>query len=264
MPPPASTSGHDAVSISASADSSLPVPLVPVTPASIMKLGRLGGTGNNSKAKAPAKSQQTTIAPGPASGLQRSRSTRGGSVSASPALKPIAPAGSSATMTIRPNAAPSAVGPRKTSHKAAEQKRRDSLKTTFDELRGLIPPIPMSTDGRNQDEPVRPGALPPRGPPKTGVEGPNRAVSKLQLLMCGNDFIRQLKGRVERRDDEIGRLRREVERLRNVCMLAAPSALDEGEAIDLSRDLDDVEQLVNGFTRRMGVDDDMDDGDVDD
>jgi hypothetical protein len=33
-------------------------------------------------------------------------------------------------------------------------------------------------------------------------------VSKLQLLMCGNDYIRLLKARVERRDEEIERLRR--------------------------------------------------------
>ena len=32
---------------------------------------------------------------------------------------------------------------RKSSHKAAEQKRRDSLKTSFDDLRLLLPPIPL-------------------------------------------------------------------------------------------------------------------------
>ena len=41
-------------------------------------------------------------------------------------------------------------------------------------------------------------------------------MSKLQLLICGNEFIRVLKARVERRDEEIERLRREVGRLRGL------------------------------------------------
>lgn len=124
---------------------------------------------------------------------------------------------------------------RKTSHKAAEQKRRDSLKTTFDELRLLLPPIPLPSDENYPDEPILPGALPPRGPPKTGGEGPNKGVSKLQLLRCGNDFIRTLKGRVDRRDEEIDGLRREVRRLRD---LVAPEAAVGDPTLDLERDLD--------------------------
>ena len=91
---------------------------------------------------------------------------------------------------------------RKTSHKAAEQKRRDSLKTSFDDLRILLPPIPLPSEEGFPDEPLLPGAMPPRGPPKGNAEGPNRGVSKLQLLRCGNEFIKVLKGRVERRDEE--------------------------------------------------------------
>ena len=129
---------------------------------------------------------------------------------------------------------------RKTSHKAAEQKRRDSLKTTFDELRILLPPIPLPSDDRFADElPILPGALPPRGPPKAGGEGPNKGVSKLQLLMCGNDYIRMLKARVERRDEEIERLRREVRRLGGGGN--GTGMWGVGEEVDLERDLDAVE-----------------------
>jgi hypothetical protein len=124
---------------------------------------------------------------------------------------------------------------RKTSHKAAEQKRRDSLKTTFDDLRILLPPVPLPSDENFPDEPILPGALPPRGPPKSGGDGPNKGASKLQLLRCGNEFIRQLKGRVERRDDEIEKLRREVRRLR---LLVGPEAATAGEVVDLDRDID--------------------------
>ena len=52
-------------------------------------------------------------------------------------------------------------GPRKTSHKAAEQKWRDSLKALFDELRPRM-------------EPLRPGSMPPYRPPNGDADGPNR------------------------------------------------------------------------------------------
>jgi hypothetical protein len=139
---------------------------------------------------------------------------------------------------------------RKTSHKAAEQKRRDSLKTTFDDLRVLLPPIPLPSDENFPDERILPGALPPRGPPKAGGEGPNKGVSKLQLLMCGNDYIRQLKGRVERRDEEIYRLRREIVRLRQ---LLGDEAMNAMEGVDLERDLDANEPFGAGFGRGGSV-----------
>ena len=66
------------------------------------------------------------------------------------------------------------------------------------------------------DEPLLPGAMPPRGPPRGDGDGPNRGVSKLALLRCGNEFIRELKWKVERRDVEIERLRNEVKRLRSL------------------------------------------------
>lgn len=137
----------------------------------------------------------------------------------------------------------------------------------------------LSKDGsRKKDEvipvrgPLPPGALPPRGPPKAGGEGPNKGVSKLQLLICGNQYIRTLKGRVDRRDGEIARLRREVGRLRRKTVslearmdamrldghgqghMGAASGMDvdlflaeedeeEGDDIDLERDLDEVEGM---------------------
>lgn len=150
---------------------------------------------------------------------------------------------------------------RKTSHKAAEQKRRDSLKTTFDELRGLLPPIPLPSSGHsnagegedtgaggsggagssgssagiifgNTVKPLLPGALPPRGPPKAGGEGPNKGVSKLQLLICGNEYIKTLQGRVERRDDEIDRLREQVRKLRQLLGVVSSQGERQIESSD--------------------------------
>lgn len=141
---------------------------------------------------------------------------------------------------------------RKTSHKAAEQKRRDSLKTSFDDLRLLLPPIPLPSEEGYPDEPVLPGAMPPRGPPKGNVDGPNRGVSKLQLLRCGNDFIRVLKARVERRDSEIDLLRREISRLRLVAGDSEENA-EDGEELDLEKDMDAVETAVGGIFARGSV-----------
>jgi hypothetical protein len=155
----------------------------------------------------------------------------------------------------------------KGSHKLAEQKRRDSLKTSFDDLRILLPPIPLPSDDgyAPTGEPVLPGALPPRGPPKGAGDGPNRGVSKLQLLRCGNEFIKTLKNRVERRDEEIERLRAEVMRLRLKTAASGDSILqeeDEGEELDLKKDLDAVEKTSGAgvFGTAMSVEDGEDDG----
>ena len=129
---------------------------------------------------------------------------------------------------------------KKTSHKDAEQKRRDSLKTSFDDLRLLLPPIPLPSE-EGSLEPLLPGAMPPRGPPRPGG-GPNTSVSKLQLLRYGNEYIRLLKGRVERRDVEIEKLRAEVQRL---CLLV-PDGIDGGDSnLDLDLDLDAHEKVMS-------------------
>ncbi|KAG7094802.1 hypothetical protein E1B28_005616 [Marasmius oreades] len=198
----------------------------------------------------------------------RSRSGRKGNVAHSPNLKAILPASNSVTNSPMLPPSPSiannsplspsfpVTAVRKTSHKAAEQKRRDSLKTTFDDLRGLLPPIPLSSSDAADDlagggfvagvvaaarASMLPGALPPRGPPKAGAEGPNKGVSKLQLLICGNEYIRVLKARVERRDEEVERLRREIRRLRmGDGVLGDVEDLEEGP-IDLERNIDAIE-----------------------
>jgi len=136
-------------------------------------------------------------------------------------------------------------------------------------------------------KPLLPGALPPRGPPKSGGDGPNKGVSKLQLLICGNEFIKTLKGRVERRDDEIVRLRQEVRKLRQLLSLVSNQAVEgmessgkgdgptgktdvgeeQGEPyattmeslmeqfdldLDLDRDIDAVEKMGSGIMEMVG------------
>ncbi|OBZ67906.1 hypothetical protein A0H81_12376 [Grifola frondosa] len=246
-----------------------PSHLIPVTPASIMKLGRLGvstalvpePSGQNSGGK-PKKAHAKTSPVSESSKASKAVDRAASAALISPGLKPIRPAGN-ATTSSAPSAAPAQpVQFRKSSHKAAEQKRRDSLKTSFDDLRILLPPIPLPSDDGYPDEPILPGAMPPRGPPKGNIEGPNRGVSKLQLLRCGNDYIKLLKDRVDRRDEEIGKLRNEVRRLRSVS--GEDATRESQDIIDLERDLDAIELSAGIFGRgHVGLDGPSVDGDED-
>ncbi|WVQ71480.1 hypothetical protein IAR50_001018 [Cryptococcus sp. DSM 104548] len=120
-----------------------------------------------------------------------------------------AAAAAAAALTIEPEN-------RKISHKAAEQKRRDSLKAGFDELRLLLPPINTEALDPLSGEPI-PGSSAPRLLPKSSLvpdDNPNRGVSKVALLRFGNEYIEKLQERVDRRDVFIEQLREEVDRLR--------------------------------------------------
>ncbi|KIJ59392.1 hypothetical protein HYDPIDRAFT_118618 [Hydnomerulius pinastri MD-312] len=238
--------------------------ITPVTPASIMNLGRLGISSGlmpasktpralgPDKGKDPAKPKATADSAAASKGSRKSTLPL-----ISPGPKPILPAGSPASLNLGSSALSQPAPLTRKSHKDAEQKRRDSLKTAYDDLRILLPPIPLPSDENFPDEPILPGALPPRGPPKAGGDGPNKGVSKLQLLRCGNDYIRQLKGRVDRRDSEIANLRREVLRLR---VFAGDEANNSSESIDLELDIDAVE-AGNPRLGQSAGDDDGDDGD---
>jgi len=156
---------------------------------------------------------------------------------------------------------------RKSSHKVAEQRRRDSMKLSYDDLRLLLPPIPVAADDATRDEPLLPGAMPPRGPPRGDGDGPNRAVSKLALLRSGNEYIRELKWKMDRRDEEVGRLRDEVGRLRRLFdKMGVRDEEEEGmEPIDLARDLDEgweeVRRARRAAVRAAMGDDEYDDDD---
>ncbi|KAH8987823.1 hypothetical protein EDB92DRAFT_1935980 [Lactarius akahatsu] len=229
--------------------------ITPVTPASIMNLGGLGiNSGLAPPTNAAAKGKSAGRGKDTATSTPSTKKGNGLSLS----LKPILPAGNVyASNTLASSSLPSPVL-RKSSHKAAEQKRRDSLKTTFDNLRTLLPPIPLPTEEGFPDEPILPGAMPPRGPPRGNAEGPNRGISKLQLLRCGNEYIRLLKEKISRRDNEITLLRYEVQRLRG--FISEDVWRDGAEDIDLERDVDQGEL---GPWRRGSSTYDGDDGDED-
>ncbi|KAG6808582.1 hypothetical protein H0H92_003648 [Tricholoma furcatifolium] len=253
MPAPASSSSSSSASEQVPSSPHFNPQMTPVTPASIMKLGRLGVNPSMApptrqiiplKAADPKTKESATTGAAKPKAAPAPKTTRKTAAGVSPSLKAILPAGPGphsmplSSPAIHPTPV---VQVRKTSHKAAEQKRRDSLKTTFDELRVLLPPIPLPTDDKYPADEILPGALPPRGPPKAGGDGPNKGVSKLQLLMCGNDYIRILKGRIDRRDEEIEKLRGALRKMK----LGVPLAEGE-EDVDLDKDLDAVEALGGG------------------
>ncbi|KAH9998628.1 hypothetical protein BJV77DRAFT_979393 [Russula vinacea] len=242
MPPPGRPVSQPEINASSSSVNCPAHNITPVTPASIMNLGGLGM--NSGRGKDASHSGPTT--------------KKGSGVTlVSPNLKPILPAGNMYSNSLTSSSLPSPVL-RKTSHKAAEQKRRDSLKTTFDDLRILLPPIPLPSEEGYPDEPILPGAMPPRGPPRGNTDGPNRGISKLQLLRCGNDYIRLLKEKVEKRDNEMALLRSEVRRLRSFI---SEDIWREGEeGIDLERDVDFGE--LGPWRRSMNTYD-ADDGEED-
>ena len=162
---------------------------------------------------------------------------------------------------------------KKTSHKAAEQKRRDSLKAGFDELRMLLPPINTEALDPESGEPI-PGSSAPRLLPKSSLvpdDNPNRGVSKVALLKFGNEYIVRLHEKVDKRDGYIDKLRDEIRRLR----------LGESDEVrgDEGEDLLDMDMLIgeeeeeeesggteggegqDGEGEGMDEDDDLDDGD---
>lgn len=151
---------------------------------------------------------------------------------------------------------------RKTSHKAAEQKRRDSLKAGFDELRLLLPPINTEALDPESGEPI-PGSSAPRLLPKSSLvpdDNPNRGVSKVALLKFGNEYIERLHEKVDKRDDYIERLRSEVERLR--LSVAGGAGAGAGEMITGPEGEDLLEMnMLDGEEEYDGDDDDEEDVD---
>ena len=146
---------------------------------------------------------------------------------------------------------------RRTSHKAAEQKRRDSLKHCFDELRVLLPGITvdhnspggsmLGPDGSNEDRLAEGFGLMEMSDrngdqPSAQGEGvsdsnldPNRTIAKVLLLRHSNEYLIRLKKRIERRDVALQTLSEEVVRLRSI--LSKQGISFDGEDAKVSSEL---------------------------
>jgi hypothetical protein len=124
---------------------------------------------------------------------------------------------------------------RRTSHKAAEQKRRDSLKYCFDELRGMLPAITLDEDapggsslgpdGFMEDQEEEEFAIEEVGDEESARHA-NRAISKVALLRHSNEYLIRLKHRLARRDRDLDFCRKQVMELRS--QLGYPLESQEG------------------------------------
>lgn len=118
---------------------------------------------------------------------------------------------------------------RRSSHKAAEQKRRDSLKAGFDELRLLLPPINTEALDPESGEPI-PGSSAPRLLPKSSLvpdDNPNKGVSKVALLKYSNEYIGRLHAKVTRRDNYIDLLKDAIVAIRSQTGLGLDEPVEE-------------------------------------
>lgn len=159
--------------------------------------------------------------------------------------------------------ASSGVDQRRTSHKAAEQKRRDSLKYCFDELRSLLPGIALDDnipsgsalgpDGTPEDqlaegfdpellEKTKNEAGDEQLRPDQVVLSPdqareaNRTIAKVLLLRHSNEYLVRLKNRIERRDKVIEALSEEVVLLRNRLATLEPASKHNSSPKQVSTD----------------------------
>lgn len=246
-----------------------PKSLMPMTPASLMNLkneAQSSSSAPSSTASQPEAEPEAGSSKGPARAAKKAAAPKRGSrlVPTPPkralAIRP--PGGGARKAAATPTTEPEN---RRTSHKAAEQKRRDSLKAGFDELRLLLPPINTEALDPETGEPI-PGSSAPRLLPKSSLvpdDNPNRGVSKVALLKFSNEYIMRLHGKLDKRDAYIDKLRQEVERLRDgggdevkgdegEDLLEMDMTIGEEEEEDEEEDGMEVEPEVEERPKRRG------------
>ncbi|CAJ0902789.1 10177_t:CDS:2 [Entrophospora sp. SA101] len=110
---------------------------------------------------------------------------------------------------------------RRTTHKAAEQKRRDSLKKSFDELKKVVPlnlsgnsNDTNSNNNNNSSDSVNVDKNNSKSGENINVTTKN--VSKLFLLKRAHDHIVELQRENDEKDDMIKKLQYEVESLKGI------------------------------------------------
>ncbi|UZJ55210.1 hypothetical protein CBS101457_004530 [Exobasidium rhododendri] len=202
----------------------------PITPSSLMGIlpGDKGRSSNqiDGKAKEIENSKQVSFAMHHPQQQQKASSSQNGSSSSPTSLQNIQPGGFPAAdreawMMVKSGGG---LESRRTSHKAAEQKRRDSLKYCFDELRGMLPAITLDDDAPGGS------SLGPDGLPEDQEEEEfnmeevgdaesariaNRAISKVALLRHSNEYLIRLKYRLARRDADLEYCRAQVMELQS-------------------------------------------------
>lgn len=206
----------------------------PMTPSSVMGIQstqKRGGKGEDNKVNINGKgrSNKSSIESGNGKQVSFADSTSG-------SLQNILPGGLSnqdreSWASTMKSSGGGGLESRRTSHKAAEQKRRDSLKFCFDELRGMLPAITLDDDvpggsmlgpdGYIEDQDAEGFALEEVGDAESARIA-NRAISKVALLRHSNEYLIRLKHRMGRRDRDLALCRREIMELRSRLGLPIP------------------------------------------
>ncbi|TIB93553.1 hypothetical protein E3Q19_01045 [Wallemia mellicola] len=240
----------------AASTSQQPADLAPITPATLMNLN------NNNSTTSSSMSVNS-------SGTATPSNFNENYVQASPSLTPIIPGMNMtprdfASMSLQNDAnyaniltgrstnpkhielAQSEIqdnGSKRMSHKLAEQRRRDSLKHSFDDLRGLLPPVVDDDDTGGLSE----GRLDLRLEMKDIDSAQiNKGVSKVVLLKLANDYISILNHRISRRDNVIAGLRKQLAESRG-------EQSSDAEMKDFLNQIDGVEhELQQAALQAMG------------
>lgn len=143
---------------------------------------------------------------------------------------------------------------RRMSHKVAEQRRRDSLKKCFEDLRHLLPPLAHRVA---MDEDRIPGEnMIGSRMSEPDPDHPNKGVSKVALLRRSNEFLGTLRGRIDRRDDAIAQLRHELAQARALAGMDSREGSIDGLNLD---DLDEGEEEAGPLEKYENLDSDDED-----
>ncbi|KAI9310959.1 hypothetical protein BX666DRAFT_2002041 [Dichotomocladium elegans] len=116
----------------------------------------------------------------------------------------------------------SGVETRRSAHKVAEQRRRDTLKQSFDSLRKEIADAVFpdeeyeggSSSSNNGDQPTGTAEVMPAGQERRGSkEKEVKQMSKVELIQHSYEYILKLKEANKRKDHEMKRLRQQIDAL---------------------------------------------------
>lgn len=125
---------------------------------------------------------------------------------------------------------------RRSAHKAAEQKRRDTLKQSFDSLRTEI--IDAMMEEELQEHPD----LSDIEQVKTTKEKDVKQMSKVVLLQHSYEYILRLKNDNKRKDEKQAKIRKELVELRK--QLGLPEVTKEEQELEVQEKLDEKERRL--------------------
>lgn len=104
---------------------------------------------------------------------------------------------------------------RRSAHKAAEQKRRDTLKQSFDALRKEIADAVTDTEDGNTNNNNNKDDAGSSEDSKEQKEKAVKQMSKVTLIQHAYEYIVRLKNENRRKDDEMAKLREEIQSLKS-------------------------------------------------